>query len=175
MAFPAHKLTLEKFLSAQVQRTKTSSLSVKGIFLSTMSLSCDNPSDRRGTLPTRAEDGSQRLASVVPTHFLPQRGTKTMQRRKDRSSPPVIPTSSRCLEKRLLTKPASLESELQPATHSRKGRRKRCCGEGYTKVTAVIESGSEKEVRVENRTLPMAHENEACPVRSEVPRCRVCP
>lgn len=69
-------------MSAQVPRTKTSSLSVRSMFLSTVSLFSHDPPDRREANAARAKDRFQRLAGMVSTHFLLLPEMVTLQKGK---------------------------------------------------------------------------------------------
>lgn len=89
--FPANAFTLEKFLSAQMPRTKTSLLLVKTIFLSTKSLLSHDLSDRKEKA-ARPRGRFQRLFGLMYTHFLPQRKTVSLGKKTEPFCRQLMPT-----------------------------------------------------------------------------------
>lgn len=119
------------------------------MLLSTMSLFSRSPSDRTGTLPSRAKDRSQNLVGEVFLHILASQRMVAVRRRKDMSLSPMSPTDSRSLKRRASTKLARLDFGLPPATSPNKRIGKSGRGEGPERLRTVVEPGSEKGVPLE--------------------------
>lgn len=146
-AIAAEQLAFQDFLGAQWPRKKLSSLSVKPLFLSSISLFSHDSSERRGILAGRARGLIQRLVGVASKHFLPQKETVAMGKGKNRSRPPMTPAVSRRSEKRVWTKPGHPHFGLPSAIPMRKQSRKSRRRESSKMVTACNEPGCEKGVR----------------------------
>lgn len=148
-ASPASESTFEKSLSAQVPRTKISSLSVRAIFLSIMNLFFQEPSDRRRPLSARAKDRSQRFFGMVSRPFLSQRKMVLLGKRKDREPSPMTRTDSRRLRKSVSSKLAHFECRLAHATSPYKPSCESGRKASFYSLMSASKPGGEKEARLE--------------------------
>lgn len=156
-------------------RTKTCLLSVKAVFLKTLKLLSQNVSYRRETLVARVKSISQRLAGLLPRHFLPQQKMATLEKRKNGSRPPMTRADFRHLRKRWSTRRAHHDFGLRPATPQHKQRRESRRGESSQMVKNMIRPGNEKGYGSKDRVLLEAHGNEARRVSTQVASCGLRP
>lgn len=129
--------TFKEFPIAQVPRTRTSSLSLKELLFSIVSLFSHDRLDKRRPLPSRAKGRSQRPVGMVSEHFLSQHRMVTLEKRKNGSSPPIVPTDFGRFKRRGSIKPARFDFGLPFATPSRKRSSRVGRGESSKKMTTV--------------------------------------
>lgn len=118
--FPASESTFDKLLLAQVSWTKTSLLSVKVMFLITMSLFSQSLLESSETLAACAKGHFQRLVDVGSRLFLLRQKTVTIRPRTNRSLLMMTTTYCRGLKRLVAFKRARRECELPLATSPRK-------------------------------------------------------
>lgn len=83
---PVSESRVEKFLSAQVLRTRISSLSVHALLFRTLRRIIHDHADKEGPLTTDTKGRSRRLVGVVSTHILPQQNMLIMRKKTQKFS-----------------------------------------------------------------------------------------